>query len=66
MTFNIELEEDEIIRVIYELRIAANDYMIDGKHYDSTKCLHLSHRVEMQYRAQQECDDQDSQKDPID
>ena len=65
MTFNIEFEEDEIVLAIYELRIAANDYMIDCKHYDSTKCLLLSNRIEMQYRAQQQCDDQESQEQPI-
>ena len=65
MTFNIEFEEDEIVRAIYELRIAANDYMTDCKHYDSSKCLLLSNRIEMQYRAQQQCDDQERQEEPI-
>lgn len=65
MIFNIEFEEDEIVRAIYEIRRAANEYMTKSKYYDSSKCLLLSNRIEMQYRAQQQCDDQDSQEDPI-
>lgn len=66
MTFNIEFEEDEIVRAIYELRRAANEYMTKDKYYDSSKCLLLSNRIEMQYRAQQQCDNQESQEEPID
>lgn len=65
MTFNIEFEEDEIVRSIYELRRAANEYMTKDKYYDSSKCLLLSNRIEMQYRAQQQCDNQESQEEPI-
>lgn len=53
MTIKIELEEDEIIRAIYELRRIATEYATREKHYDSSQCLLLSHRIEMQYRAQQ-------------
>lgn len=65
MTFNIEFEEDEIVRAIYELRRAATEYMTKDKYYDSSKCLLLSNRIEMQYRAQQQCDNQESQEEPI-
>lgn len=65
MIFNIEFEEDEIVRAIYELRRVATEYMNRNKYYDSSKCLLLSNRIEMQYRAQQKCDDQESQKEPI-
>lgn len=65
MTFNIELEEEEIIQALYELWSVANDYMIDGKYYESSKCLLLANRIEVQYRAQQQCDNQESQEKPI-
>ncbi|MBR2555732.1 MAG: hypothetical protein IKE94_12795 [Aeriscardovia sp.] len=65
MTFYIEFKEDEIVRAIYELRRVATEYMTKSKYYDTSKCLLLSNRIEMQYRAQQQCDDQNSQKDPI-
>lgn len=65
MIFNIEFEEDEIVRAIYELRRVATEYMTKDKYYDSSKCLLLSNRIEMQYRSQQQCDDQNSQEDPI-
>lgn len=65
MTFNIEFEEEEIVRAIYELRRVATEYMNSDKYYDSSQCLLLSNRIEMQYRAQQKCDDQESQKEPI-
>lgn len=65
MIFKIELEEDEIVLAIYELRRSANEYMTKDKYYDSSKCLLLSNRIEMQYRAQQQCDNQESQEEPI-
>lgn len=65
MTFNIEYEEDEIVRAIYELRRVATEYMNRDKYYDSSQCLLLANRIEMQYRAQQKCDNQESQEQPI-
>lgn len=65
MTFNIEFEEDEIVRAIYELRKNAQEYANRERYRDSAKCLLLSNRIEMQYRAQQQCDNQESQEEPI-
>lgn len=62
MTFNIEFEEDEIVRAIYELRRNASEYATRERHRDAAKCLLLSNRIEMQYRAQQQCDDQECQE----
>lgn len=56
MTIKIELEENEIIRLIYELRRIAPAYEANEKECDSLLCLLLSHRIEMQYCAQQATD----------
>lgn len=65
MTIKIELEEDEIVRAIYELRKNAAEYANRDRHRDAAKCLLISDRIEMQYRAQQKCDNQESQEEPI-
>lgn len=65
MTFNIEIEDIEVIRIIYELRRASLHYEAFAKEYDREQCLLVASRVEMQYRAQNKSYDQEQQEPPV-
>lgn len=65
MTFNIDLNESEVIRIIYELRRAGVLYKAFAKDFDWEQCLLVACRVEMQYRAQNKCYDQEHQEPPV-
>ena len=65
MTFNLELEDIEVIRIIYELRRASLHYQAFVKEYDREQCLLVASRVEMQYRAQNKSKDQEQQEPPV-
>lgn len=65
MIFKIELEDIEVTEIIFQLRKNAAYYESLQLQREYEKCSLIAYRIEMQYRAQQQCDDQDSQEDPI-
>lgn len=57
MTFKIELEETEILDLIYNLRRMARHNRADGRYIDDEKCSLLAFRIENQQRAQYQTDE---------
>lgn len=65
MTFKIELEDIEVTEIIFQLRKNARQYAAHQQHRAYEKCSLIACCIEMQYRAQQKCDNQESQEEPI-
>lgn len=65
MTFNIELEDIEVTEIIFQLRKNVAYYESLQLQREYEKCSLIACRIEMQYRAQQQCDNQESQEEPI-
>lgn len=65
MTFNIELEDIEVTEIIFQLRKNVAYYESLQLQREYEKCSLIAYRIEMQYRAQQQCDNQKSQEEPI-
>lgn len=66
MIFKIELEDIEVTEIIFQLRKNASYYQsLHKMQREYERCSLIACRIEMQYRAQQKCDDQECQEDPI-
>ena len=52
MTFKIELSEQEIDDVVYNLRRMARYNRVEGRYRDENTCSLLAFRIENQERAQ--------------
>ena len=65
MIMKIELEDIDLTEIIFQLRKNARQYAAHQQHRACEKCSLIAYRREMQYRAQQKCDNQESQEEPI-